>query len=98
MGGNLNFYIVVQFYSILVIILLAKLFPSRYSRGAIHAVLGWYALARAAEMADQQIYVGNLVTDTRQSICSLTVGAYWILRMLRRRTPISPQRFESAMV
>jgi hypothetical protein len=98
-GGNLNFYIVVQFYSILVIILLAKLFPSRYSRGAdIYAVLGWYALAKAVEMADQQIYdLGNLMSGHTAKHLLATVGAYWILRMLRRRTPIS-QRFESAMV
>jgi hypothetical protein len=98
-GGNLNFYIVVQFYSILVIILVAKLFPSLYTRGAdIYAVLGWYALAKAAEMADQQIYdLGNLVSGHTAKHLLATVGAYWILRMLLRRTPGS-QRFESAMV
>ena len=32
-AGNLNFYIVVQFYSLLVILLLGNFFPSRYTRG-----------------------------------------------------------------
>jgi hypothetical protein len=97
-SGNLNFYIVVQFYSILVIILLAKLFPSLYNRGAdIYVVLGWYALAKAAEMADQQIYdLGNLVSGHTVKHLLATVGAYWILRTLLRRTSVS-QRFESVV-
>ena len=97
-SGNLNFYIVVQFYSILVIILLTKLFPSLYTRGAdIYAVLGWYALAKAAEMADQQIYdLGNLVSGHTAKHLLATVGAYWILRTLLRRTSVS-QRFESVV-
>jgi hypothetical protein len=97
-AGNLNFYIVVQFYSILVIILLAKLFPSLYNRGAdIYVVLGWYALAKAAEMADQQIYdLGNLVSGHTAKHLLATVGAYWILRTLLRRTSVS-QRFESVV-
>jgi hypothetical protein len=98
-AGNLNFYIVVQFYSILVIVLLAKFFPSRYTRGAdIYAVIGWYALAKVAEIADHPLYaLGNFISGHTAKHLLAAVAAYWILRMLRRRTPIS-QRFESAMV
>ena len=97
--GNLNFYIVVQFYSILVIVLLAKFFPSRYTRGAdIYAIVGWYALAKIAEIADHQLYaLGNFISGHTAKHLLAAVAAYWILRMLRRRTPIS-QDFESAMV
>jgi hypothetical protein len=98
-AGNLNFYIVVQFYSILVIVLLAKFFPSRYTRGAdIYAVIGWYALAKVAEIADHQVYaLGNIISGHTAKHLLAAGAAYWILRVLRRRTPIS-QRFESAMV
>lgn len=97
--GNLNFYIVVQFYSILVIILLAEFFPPRYSRGAdIYAIVGWYAVAKVAEIADHQLYtLGNFISGHTAKHLLAAVAAYWILRMLRRRTPIS-QDFESAMV
>jgi hypothetical protein len=98
-AGNLNFYIVVQFYSILVIVLLAKFFPSRYTRGAdIYAVIGCYALAKVAEIADHQVYaLGNIISGHTAKHLLAAGAAYWILRVLRRRTPIS-QGFESAMV
>jgi hypothetical protein len=103
-AGNLNFYIVVQFYSILVIVLLAKFFPSRYTRGEdIYAVVAWYALAKAFEIADQKIYdLGNLVSGHTVKHLVAAAAAYWILRMLRRRTPQrergAGQRFGSATV
>ena len=97
--GNLNFYIVVQFYSLLVIVLLAKFFPSRYTRGAdIYAIVGWYALAKVAELADHELYaVGNFISGHTAKHLLAAVAAYRILRMLRQRKPIS-QDFESAMV
>lgn len=103
-AGNLNFYIVVQFYSILVIVLLAKFFPSRYTRGEdIYAVVAWYALAKAGEIADQKIYdLGNLVSGHTVKHLVAAAAAYWILRMLRRRTPQreqgAGQRFGSVTV
>ena len=103
-AGNLNFYIVVQFYSILVIVLLTKLFPSRYTDGGdIYAVVAWYALAKAGEIADQKIYdLGNLVSGHTVKHLVAAVAAYWILRMLRRRTPQreqgARQRFGPAKV
>ena len=51
-AGNLNFYIIVQFYSILLIVLLAIFFPSRYTRGAdIYIVFAWYGAAKLAEIS-----------------------------------------------
>lgn len=98
-AGNLNFYIVVQFYSILVIVLLAKFFPSRYTQGAdIYAIIGWYALAKVAEIADQQIYdFGNIVSGHTAKHLLAAGAAYWILRMLRRRITVS-HYFEPATV
>ncbi|MCP5244954.1 MAG: hypothetical protein H6937_02875 [Burkholderiales bacterium] len=53
--GNLNFYIVIQFYSLLLVVLLSLLLPSRYTHGHdIYKIIGLYALAKLAETLDQQ--------------------------------------------
>src|SRR5205807_2566137 len=63
-AGNLNFYIVVQFYSILLIVLLGVFFPSQYTRGAdIYIVFAWYSAAKLAEITDREIYgLGHLIS------------------------------------
>ncbi|SFO15557.1 Ceramidase [Nitrosospira briensis] len=88
--GNLNFYIVAQFYSILLIILLAIYFRSRYARGAdIYIALAIYAVAKLAEIADRAIYDFGQVISGHTVKHLLAAGAiYWVLRMLRKRTPL----------
>ncbi|MDT8363817.1 MAG: alkaline phytoceramidase [Nitrosomonas sp.] len=56
-AGNLNFYITVQFGALLLVALLARFYPSRHSRAHdLYGVLGWYGLAKIAEMLDEPIY------------------------------------------
>jgi hypothetical protein len=88
-AGNLNFYIVVQFYSILLIVLLATFFPSRYTRGAdIYIVFAWYGTAKLAEIADREIYdLGQLMSGHTAKHVLAAGGVYWILRMLKKRRP-----------
>ncbi len=88
--GNLNFYIVVQFYSILLIILLGIYFRSRYTRGAdIYIALAFYAIAKLAEIADRAIYDLGQVISGHTVKHLLAAGAiYWVLRMLRKRSPL----------
>jgi hypothetical protein len=90
-AGNLNFYIVVQFYSLLVILLLGIFFPSRYTRGAdIYKVMALYALAKLAEIRDEEIYdIGQVMSGHTAKHLLVAVGVYWILRMLRKRRPLS---------
>ncbi|WP_232297890.1 alkaline phytoceramidase [Nitrosospira sp. NpAV] len=94
-AGNLNFYIVVQFYSLLVIILLGIFFPSRYTRGAdIYRVLAFYGLAKLAEVGDREIYdLGQIVSGHTVKHLLAALAIYWILRMLTRRRPL-PERME----
>lgn len=94
-AGNLNFYIVVQFYSLLVIILLGIFFPSRYTRGTdIYMVLALYGLAKLAEMGDREIYgLGQVVSGHTVKHLLAALAIYWILRMLTRRRPL-PERME----
>ena len=86
-AGNLNFYIVVQFYSLLVIVLLGVFFPSRYTRGGdIYLALGLYALAKVAEFTDRPIYaLGHLISGHTVKHLLAACAVYWVLRMLRKR-------------
>jgi len=88
-AGNLNFYIVVQFYSLLVILLLATFFRSRYTRAAdIYIALAWYVVAKLAELADREIYdLGHLISGHTAKHVLAACGVYWILRMLKNREP-----------
>lgn len=86
--GNLNFYIVVQFCSILLIVLLAILFPSRYTRGSdIYGVIALYGLAKLAEILDKEIYqLGQIVSGHTLKHIFAGLAVYWILYMLQKRT------------
>jgi hypothetical protein len=89
-AGNLNFYIIVQFYSILLIILLGIYFRSRYTRGAdIYIALAFYAFGKLAEIADRAIYDLGQVISGHTVKHLLAAGAiYWVVRMLRKRRPL----------
>jgi hypothetical protein len=86
-SGNLNYYIATQFGAILLIVLLVAFFPSRYSRGSdIYGVLGWYALAKLAEMLDEPIYqLGEIISGHALKHLLAGLAVYWILRMLMLR-------------
>jgi hypothetical protein len=88
--GNLNFYIFVQFYSLLAVILLAFFFRSRYTRGAdIYVVLTFYGFAKLAELGDQEIYnLGHLISGHTAKHLLAAAGVYCILHMLGKREPL----------
>lgn len=89
-AGNLNFYIVVQFYSLLVIVLLGIFFPSRYTRGGdIYPVLGLYALAKVAEFTDRPIYaLGHVISGHTVKHLFAACAVYWVLRMIWKREAV----------
>lgn len=89
-AGNLNFYLVVQFCSLLVILLLVTFFPPRYSHGTdIYRVIAWYGLAKLAELADREIYaVGQVISGHTAKHLLAALAVYWILRMLQKRKPL----------
>ncbi len=88
--GNLNYYIVVQLYSILAIILLSKYFFSRYTGGTgIYVVIIVYAFAKLAESLDHEIYsLGKMISG--HSVKHLLVGlaVFQIVRILQNRRPL----------
>ncbi len=89
--GNLNFYIVVQFYSLLVIFLLGIFFPSRYTHGTdIYTVIALYGFAKLAEIGDRQIYdLGHVMSGHTAKHLLAALAICWILRMLIKRGPLS---------
>jgi len=84
--GDLRFYAAVQVYAILVL-LLALLFPAKYTRGGDFAVIvGFYVLAKILEESDRQVFaLGHVVSGHTLKHLAAAAAGYWILRMLKKR-------------
>jgi hypothetical protein len=85
-------YAVVQFGSLVAIVLIALLYPSRYTRGAdVLVAVAIYALAKLFEVLDAQIYsLGHLVSGHTLKHLFAALAVWWLLRMLQLRAPLSP--------
>jgi hypothetical protein len=85
---NLRPYMAVQYGSIAVVLLIAVLFPSRYTRGNdIYVVVALYVAAKVAESLDTVIFSFESILSGHSlkhliAACAL----YQILRMLKART------------
>lgn len=94
-AGNLNFYIVMQFYSILLIVWISLRFPSRYSRGNdVYQVIALYAVAKLAEMLDRPIFTwtdGWVSGHTLKHLIA-AYAAYRIVQILRERAFLSDEQ------
>lgn len=90
--GNLNFYIVTQFYSILLIILLSLFYPACYTHAKdIYQVIAVYAVAKLAEMLDMQIYnlTGHFISGHTLKHLLAALAVYRIVQMLQKREFLS---------
>ena len=91
-AGDLRPYILVQFYPLLAIPLLALLFPPRYTRSRdllIVAVI--YAAAKVLELLDAAILsLGHIASGHTLKHLLAAAATCWILRMLRKRHPLNP--------
>jgi hypothetical protein len=89
--GDLRPYALVQFGSLIVLLLLVALFPRRYTRGADLIIsLGIYVLSKIFEAADRPIFgAGEIVSGHTLKHLTAAIYAYWIYRMLRLRDPIA---------
>lgn len=83
---NLVPYLLLQLLSLTAIALLARL-PGRYTRaGDLWLVIGFYALARVAEVLDRPIYLlGGLLSGHTVKHLLAALAAFWVLRMIRVR-------------
>lgn len=88
--GDLRPYAMVQFGSLLVVLLLLALFRPRYTRGSdLVGSFSIYALAKIFEAADRPIFAfGGIVSGHTLKHVAAAISAWWILRMLRFRAVI----------
>jgi hypothetical protein len=87
LGGDLRFYGLLQGWALVFTPLILILFPGRYTRGqAWFAVLAFYGLAKAFELADAPVYrIGSFVSGHSLKHLSAGVAAFLIARHLGTR-------------
>ncbi len=88
-AGDLRLYAAVQIYAILVL-LLVLLLPSRYTRSIDLVWAGaFYLLAKTLEAFDRPVYaLGHVVSGHTLKHLAAGMAGYFVLHMLRHRTPI----------
>ncbi len=86
-AGDLRFYILVQGYPTLFVLLMVLLLPSSYTRGRmLITVTALYMLTRLVEICDAAIYhLGHLVSGHTLKHLLTAVAVWWIIRMLQLR-------------
>jgi hypothetical protein len=92
-AGDLRFYGAVQLYAGLVLVLMLFL-PARYTRTSdLGGVVGWYLLAKLLETFDKPIFaLGHIVSGHTLKHLAAAMAGWWILRMVRKREPITVPR------
>ena len=87
-AGNVIPYGILQAYTILVVLLLAIVNPSRYTRGSdIYWVFAWYALAKVLETYDLQVLeFSGLVSGHTMKHFAAAFAGFSVCRMLLKRT------------
>jgi len=89
---DLRPYVLTQFYPLLAIPLMIALFPPMYTRAAdFFGALGLYVVAKLLEEMDAPVYAltGGIVSGHTLKHLAAAGGAWWVLRMLRLRSPIA---------
>lgn len=86
--GDLRPYILVQFFPILMTLLILLLFPSPASLGSIiWGILSAYATAKVFELLDEPIYTGlNVVSGHTLKHLTAAAGMYLLVLAVRRRS------------
>lgn len=89
--GNLVPYGVVQGYTIVVLLVVASLWPSRYSHGRdLLLVFGFYALAKVCEALDRHIFeAGYIVSGHTLKHLFAALSGFAACAMLARRRRLS---------
>jgi hypothetical protein len=83
-AGNLMPYVILQGYSVVMLLVLALLYPSRYTRGTdVYWVFAAYAIAKTLELLDREVLaLGNLVSGHSLKHLAAAVAGLIICRML----------------
>jgi hypothetical protein len=85
--GNVIPYGILQGYSVVILLLVALLLPSRYTRARdIYWVFAWYVIAKILEALDRHIFaLGNLVSGHTLKHLAAGAAGLVVYRMLARR-------------
>lgn len=88
-AGNVLPYGILQGYSMVALLLITMLCPSRYTRGSdLYYVFGWYALSKILETFDNAIFgAGGIVSGHTLKHVAAAVSGLVVCGMLWRRTP-----------
>jgi hypothetical protein len=91
-AGNVVPYAILQGYSVVMLLLIALLQPSRYTRGsALYWVFGWYVIAKLLELFDEQfLSLGNVVSGHTLKHLAAALAGLVVCRMLMLRTVVAP--------
>jgi hypothetical protein len=89
--GDLRPYILVQYGPMLITPAILFLFPPRYNMSKnLIGVFIFYGLAKSFELLDAEIFsIGRLVSGHSLKHLASAVAAFWVIRMIRLRSPIS---------
>jgi hypothetical protein len=88
--GNVIPYAILQAYAVVVLLALAWLEPSRYSRGAdLFWVFGWYVFSKVLEHFDAEILqaLGDTVSGHTLKHVAASLAGFVVVAMLMRRVP-----------
>jgi hypothetical protein len=92
--GNVLPYGILQGYSVIVLLLMAVLYPSRYTRANdLYSIFGWYVLAKVLETFDREVLAfSHVVSGHSLKHVAAAVGGFVACRMLVRRTLVKRVR------
>ena len=92
-AGNLVPYGILQAYSVVMVLVIAILYPSRYTRGAdVYWVFGAYVLAKVFETFDKQILeLVTVISGHSLKHVAAAVAGLIVMRMLMLRTVRDPR-------
>ena len=93
-AGNVLPYGILQGYSVVVLLIMATLHRSRYTRANdVYFVFGWYVLAKVLESMDGEILaLGHVVSGHSLKHVAAAAAGFVACRMLLRRTLAEPDR------
>jgi hypothetical protein len=93
-AGNVVPYAVLQAYSVVILLLMAVLTPSRYTHGgSLYWVFAWYVLSKLLEAFDAQVMeVVHVVSGHTLKHLAAAIAGIPVVLMLTRRTLIEAGR------
>jgi hypothetical protein len=93
-AGNVLPYALLQGYAVVVLLIMAILHPSRYTRANdLYFIFGWYVLAKLLEHYDRLVLAtSHVVSGHSLKHVAAAMAGLVACRMLLRRTLAGPQR------